>query len=217
MDYQQRPIYDVIAKLRGTSDDEWVVLGNHHDAWVFGAADPGSGTADDARSRARSRRARALRMEAAPHHRHLPLGRRRARPDRLDRMGRSRTPRSCRPKRSPTSTPMSALPAPISARRHALAEGIDSRRDARGRRSAHRPAPSTTPGASRPAPRRPNIPGTARQAAVSGRFRRSPGRGHRLQARIFPHSSTTPEFLRSTWDSAAPTASITRSTTISTG
>jgi len=45
MDYQQRPIYDVIAKLHGTSDDEWVVLGNHHDAWVFGAADPGSGTA----------------------------------------------------------------------------------------------------------------------------------------------------------------------------
>jgi N-acetylated-alpha-linked acidic dipeptidase len=45
MDYQQRPIYDVIAKLHGTSDDEWVVLGNHHDAWVFGAADPNSGTA----------------------------------------------------------------------------------------------------------------------------------------------------------------------------
>ena len=45
MDYAERPIYDVIAKLHGTSDDEWVVLGNHHDAWVFGAADPGSGTA----------------------------------------------------------------------------------------------------------------------------------------------------------------------------
>jgi N-acetylated-alpha-linked acidic dipeptidase len=45
MDYQRRPIYDVIAKLHGTSDDQWVVLGNHHDAWVFGAADPGSGTA----------------------------------------------------------------------------------------------------------------------------------------------------------------------------
>ena len=44
MDYQQRPIFDVIAKLHGTSDDEWVVMGNHHDAWVFGAADPGSGT-----------------------------------------------------------------------------------------------------------------------------------------------------------------------------
>jgi N-acetylated-alpha-linked acidic dipeptidase len=30
--------------LRGTSDKEFVMLGNHHDAWVFGAADPGSGT-----------------------------------------------------------------------------------------------------------------------------------------------------------------------------
>jgi N-acetylated-alpha-linked acidic dipeptidase len=45
MDYAQRQIYDVIAKLHGTDDNEWVVLGNHHDAWVFGAADPGSGTA----------------------------------------------------------------------------------------------------------------------------------------------------------------------------
>ncbi|MGA8142730.1 MAG: M28 family metallopeptidase [Candidatus Acidiferrales bacterium] len=45
MNYQQRPIYDVIAKLRATDDGEWVVLGNHHDAWVFGAADPSSGTA----------------------------------------------------------------------------------------------------------------------------------------------------------------------------
>jgi N-acetylated-alpha-linked acidic dipeptidase len=45
VDYQQRPIYDVIAKLHGTADGEWVVLGNHHDAWVYGAVDPGSGTA----------------------------------------------------------------------------------------------------------------------------------------------------------------------------
>jgi N-acetylated-alpha-linked acidic dipeptidase len=45
MDYAQRQLYDVIAKLHGTDDNDWVVLGNHHDAWVFGAADPGSGTA----------------------------------------------------------------------------------------------------------------------------------------------------------------------------
>ncbi len=45
MDYQLRPLYNVIAKLRGASPDEWVILGNHHDAWVDGAADPGSGTA----------------------------------------------------------------------------------------------------------------------------------------------------------------------------
>ncbi len=45
MDFQQRTLYDVIAKLRGANDGEWVVLGNHHDAWVYGAVDPGSGTA----------------------------------------------------------------------------------------------------------------------------------------------------------------------------
>ncbi|HXZ13305.1 MAG TPA: M28 family metallopeptidase [Candidatus Sulfotelmatobacter sp.] len=45
MDYEQREIYDVIARLAGADDDEWVVMGNHHDAWVYGAADPNSGTA----------------------------------------------------------------------------------------------------------------------------------------------------------------------------
>lgn len=45
MDYQQRPIYNVIAMLHGAKDDEWVLMGNHHDAWVFGAVDPNSGTA----------------------------------------------------------------------------------------------------------------------------------------------------------------------------
>lgn len=45
MEYKQRPLYDVIAKLRGADDGQWVILGNHHDAWVYGAADPGSGTA----------------------------------------------------------------------------------------------------------------------------------------------------------------------------
>jgi N-acetylated-alpha-linked acidic dipeptidase len=44
MDYQQRPLYDVIAKLHGADDGEWVMMGNHHDAWVFGAVDPNSGT-----------------------------------------------------------------------------------------------------------------------------------------------------------------------------
>src|SRR5262249_50493670 len=37
-------IYDVIARLQGsTYPDEWVIRGNHHDAWVNGAQDPGSG------------------------------------------------------------------------------------------------------------------------------------------------------------------------------
>jgi N-acetylated-alpha-linked acidic dipeptidase len=43
-DWQLRPIYDVIATLRGTDfPDQWVIRGNHHDGWVFGASDPLSG------------------------------------------------------------------------------------------------------------------------------------------------------------------------------
>jgi len=39
-----KPIYDVIARLPGsTYPDEWVIRGNHHDAWVNGAGDPVSG------------------------------------------------------------------------------------------------------------------------------------------------------------------------------
>ena len=40
------PVYNVIAKLAGsTYPDEWVIRGNHHDAWVNGAQDPSSGMA----------------------------------------------------------------------------------------------------------------------------------------------------------------------------
>jgi N-acetylated-alpha-linked acidic dipeptidase len=39
-----KPVYDVIAKIPGTTlPDEWVLRGNHHDAWVNGAEDPTSG------------------------------------------------------------------------------------------------------------------------------------------------------------------------------
>jgi N-acetylated-alpha-linked acidic dipeptidase len=41
-----KPIYDVIATLHGGADaDQWVIRGNHHDAWVNGAEDPISGQA----------------------------------------------------------------------------------------------------------------------------------------------------------------------------
>jgi N-acetylated-alpha-linked acidic dipeptidase len=46
MDYKQRPIWDVITRIDGADQkDRWIVLGNHRDAWVFGAVDPNSGTA----------------------------------------------------------------------------------------------------------------------------------------------------------------------------
>jgi N-acetylated-alpha-linked acidic dipeptidase len=39
-----KPLYNVIAKLPGSERaDEWIIRGNHHDAWVNGAADPISG------------------------------------------------------------------------------------------------------------------------------------------------------------------------------
>src|SRR5579872_1331811 len=41
-----KPVNDVIAKIPGSvAPDEWIVRGNHHDAWVNGAEDPLSGTA----------------------------------------------------------------------------------------------------------------------------------------------------------------------------
>jgi N-acetylated-alpha-linked acidic dipeptidase len=45
-EYAYRPIFNVIGKLRGADlADELVTGGNHHDAWVYGAVDPNSGTA----------------------------------------------------------------------------------------------------------------------------------------------------------------------------
>ncbi|MEI9995179.1 MAG: transferrin receptor-like dimerization domain-containing protein [Rhizomicrobium sp.] len=44
-DWSLKPIYDVIATIRGSeAPDQWVIRGNHHDAWVFGAWDPLAGT-----------------------------------------------------------------------------------------------------------------------------------------------------------------------------
>src|SRR5258708_26109892 len=46
MDNSIQPYYVVEGRIRGSElPDEWVVLGNHRDAWVFGGVDPSSGTA----------------------------------------------------------------------------------------------------------------------------------------------------------------------------
>jgi len=43
-DWSVRPLHDVIVRIEGSQfPDEWIVQGNHHDAWVNGAADPTSG------------------------------------------------------------------------------------------------------------------------------------------------------------------------------
>jgi N-acetylated-alpha-linked acidic dipeptidase len=44
--WDMKPIYDVIGTLRGSDGgQQWVLRGNHHDAWVNGADDPISGQA----------------------------------------------------------------------------------------------------------------------------------------------------------------------------
>lgn len=46
MDTRVMPYYVVESRIRGAQHpDEWIVLGNHHDAWEFGGVDPSSGTA----------------------------------------------------------------------------------------------------------------------------------------------------------------------------
>jgi len=43
-DWSLKPVYDVIGMLRGsTYPDQWIIRGNHHDGWVFGASDPLTG------------------------------------------------------------------------------------------------------------------------------------------------------------------------------
>ncbi|MFY9532017.1 MAG: M28 family metallopeptidase [Candidatus Acidiferrales bacterium] len=46
MNTSVQPYYVTEARIRGGGfPDEWVILGNHRDAWVFGGVDPSSGTA----------------------------------------------------------------------------------------------------------------------------------------------------------------------------
>ena len=45
-DWANRPLHNVIVRIPGTEfPEEWIVHGNHHDAWVNGASDPTSGQA----------------------------------------------------------------------------------------------------------------------------------------------------------------------------
>ena len=97
-----KPVYDVIAKIPGSvAPDEWIVRGNHHDAWVNGAEDPISGQVSLLEEARCSGPVAEARLEAAAHDHLLRVGWRRAHAARLDRMGRD----SCR--RITASMPLS--------------------------------------------------------------------------------------------------------------
>ena len=88
-DWSLKPLYDVIAVMKGSEHpDEWVIRANHRDGWVFGAWDPLSGQTAMLEEAALDRRARQGRLAAEAHHRLRQLGRRGAGPARLDRVGR---------------------------------------------------------------------------------------------------------------------------------
>jgi N-acetylated-alpha-linked acidic dipeptidase len=45
LEYVERTIWNVITRIDGSLEpDRWVIMGNHRDAWTFGAVDPNSGT-----------------------------------------------------------------------------------------------------------------------------------------------------------------------------
>jgi N-acetylated-alpha-linked acidic dipeptidase len=46
--WDRKPLYDVVARIPGAKyPDQWIIRGNHHDAWVNGAEDPISGTSPE--------------------------------------------------------------------------------------------------------------------------------------------------------------------------
>jgi N-acetylated-alpha-linked acidic dipeptidase len=46
--WDRKPLYDVVAKIPGSKyPDQWIIRGNHHDAWVNGAEDPISGASPE--------------------------------------------------------------------------------------------------------------------------------------------------------------------------
>ena len=84
-----KPVNDVIAKIPGSiAPDEWIIRGNHHDAWVNGAEDPVSGQA----ALLEEARALGLLLKQGWKPRrtiiYCRVGRRRADAARVDRMGR---------------------------------------------------------------------------------------------------------------------------------
>ncbi len=83
-----KTLHDVIARLPGTTEaDQWVIRGNHHDAWVNGAADPTVGPGGRIGGGPRAGRAVPAGMASQAHDHLRGVGRGGARTARLHRMG----------------------------------------------------------------------------------------------------------------------------------
>ena len=70
------PLYNVVARIPGsTYPDEWIIRGNHHDAWVNGAGDPISGMVGGTRRGSCARRAAQAGLATEAHDRLRGVGR----------------------------------------------------------------------------------------------------------------------------------------------
>ena len=217
-------LHDVIARIPGSTwPDEWVIHGNHHDAWVNGSMDPDQRHGGAARGGPRPRRDAQEGLEAEAHHHPLRLGRRGARPARLDRVGRNARRRSSGRRPWPTSTPTRTC------RGYLVDRGLAQPRGAgHPDRPGHRgPGPEDLRGQARPLEvdrRREDARGTegstrANQPADSGARLRlrlhplppAPGRRlaqHGFRRRGRTAASTTPSTTTSPGTRALPTPTL---------
>ena len=184
-----KPLYNVVARLAGsTFPDEWIVRGNHHDAWVNGAQDPVSGMApelEEARALGELVQAAGGAPSGDRLHR---LGRRGARPARIDRVGRAPRGRAAAESRRlhqhRRQRPWSAQRRRIAPARDVHQPGCARRGGPRRRRQ--RLEAVAVDESSRPAPPRSGMP---RAIAPTSGSRRS-GRGR--TTRRFSSTSATP-------------------------
>ena len=87
-DERVEPMRSVIGVIRGREEpDKLVILGNHHDAWIYGAVDPSSGTAAILEVARALGEAVKKGLPAAAHDRLHGLGRRGSAARRLDAVG----------------------------------------------------------------------------------------------------------------------------------
>ena len=97
--WDRKPLYDVVARIPGSKyPDQWVLRGNHHDAWVNGAGDPVSGVSpelEEARSLGELLKQGWKPERTIPHYWPLLLGWRSTRPAWLDGVGGDPCHRAC--------------------------------------------------------------------------------------------------------------------------
>ncbi len=139
-DIALRTIWDVIGTIDGTDPtqkEDWVIAGNHRDAWVYGAVDPSSGTAAMLEAVHGLGVLLKARLAAETPHRHRLMGRRGRRPHRLHRVGRGARQPPCQ-RRSLLQHRRRRLRPQLQRRLRAIAQTVRPRGHPRGSQPGRR-------------------------------------------------------------------------------